>query len=127
MSMDSSIALAALISRIAAGVAIDIRPVHGSAFTIRVTYREQSMLFTFDQGGRVPDASDCISALWARVSVISQGEEHFYRTFHRKAYEALTERDEPLEQEQVDHYDTWKHNAEDAWRVFGDWFGRRWE
>lgn len=127
MSLDSSQALASLIKRITAGVAIDIRPAHGTSFTIQVTYREQSMQAVFDQGGRVPDAVDCISALWARASVISQGEAHFYQTFYRKAYEALTECGEPLEQEQVAHYETWKQNAEDAWRVFGDWFGRRWE
>lgn len=127
MSLDASNKLSDLIKRIAEGVTIDIHQMRGTAYAISISYKGQEMRFHFDQGGRHPDAADCISALWARASVISQGEEHFYQTFHKKAYEDMTEHAEPLKQEYVDHFEEWEHNAAGAWRVFGDWFGKRWE
>ena len=110
MSLDSSNALADLIKRIADGVGVDVQqPSKGTAHAVTVTYSEQSLTFTFDQGGKVPDAADCISALWSRAAVINRGE------------------DEAIVVVPKGDYEEWKQCAEDAWRVFGDWFGRRWE
>lgn len=128
MSLESSNALASLIARIAAGVTIEIEALKGTAHAVSITYEGKSLTFTFDQGGRVPDAADCISALWARAATLANGEEGFYRTFYEEAYEAaIGSEKKPMKKEYVEHCEEWKRDAVSAWRVFGDWFGRRWE
>jgi hypothetical protein len=128
MSMESSNALGALISRIAAKVEVDVHHDHGTAYSVTITNEDKSLTFTFDQGGRKPDAADAISALFARAGLIARGEAAFYRSFYEKAYKAsLEEEGKPLPDEYVAHYEEYKRVAEECWRVFGDWFGRKWE
>jgi hypothetical protein len=128
MSLESSKALGDLIRRIAASVACDVQHTSGTAYSVTVTHDGKSLTFTFDQGGRIPDAADAISALFARASLLARGEAAFYRCFYEKPYKAsLEEEGKPLPDEYVAHYEEYKRVAEECWRVFGDWFGRKWE
>jgi len=127
MSLESSKALGDLIRRTADNVEVDVQHDHGSAYRVTVIYKEKSLTFTFDQGGRKPDATDAISALFARASTMSRGENGFFVTFYAKAYKEHLEEAKPLKPEYVAHYEEWKQSAESAWQVFGDWFGRKWE
>lgn len=127
MSLDSSNALADLIKRIADGVTVDVKPMRNTWYKVTVTYKDQTLSFNFDQGGKVPDAADAISALWSRAALIDHGDYRFYRVFYDKAFKESIEGGDALKPEYVAHYEEWKRCAEESWRVFGDWFGRRWE